>query len=235
LSAAPRLAGIRAVFFDAVGTLIVPDPPAAAVYHAVAGRHGSRLDMGVVRARFAAAFRRQEELDREGGWRTDEARELARWRAIVAEVLDDISDPERCFHTLYRYFAEPGSWSCDPKAGPVLRELARRGFRLGIASNFDHRLRGLAAALPELAPAGRLVISAEAGWRKPAPGFFARLCREADLPPGQILYVGDDEANDYAGATAAGLRALLFDPRGGSAVAAGGRIGSLGALPGLLA
>src|SRR5262245_26831348 len=36
-----HLAGVRAVVFDAVGTLITPDPPAPAVYSAVGRRHGS--------------------------------------------------------------------------------------------------------------------------------------------------------------------------------------------------
>ena len=84
----PRLVppGTRAVFFDAVGTLIHPDPPAPSVYAEAARRFGSRLDLPAVAARFRAAFRRQEELDHAGGLRTDEAREVARWRAIVAEA-----------------------------------------------------------------------------------------------------------------------------------------------------
>src|SRR5438132_815361 len=72
----------RAVFFDAVGTLIHPDPPAPAVYAEAARRFGSRLDLPAVTTRFRAAFRRQEEIDHAGGLRTDEAREVARWRAI---------------------------------------------------------------------------------------------------------------------------------------------------------
>ena len=52
-------ASVKAVFFDAVGTLIHPEPSAATVYHSVGMRHGSRLDHATVKARFRAAFRRQ--------------------------------------------------------------------------------------------------------------------------------------------------------------------------------
>jgi putative hydrolase of the HAD superfamily len=202
------------VFFDAVGTLLHSDPPAAAVYAEVGRRYGSRRQPADVAARFAAAFRRQEEVDLVGGLRTDEAREVARWRAIVADVLDDVSDPECCFQTLYDHFARPTSWRPDPDAEATLAELARRGYRLGIASNFDGRLRQVTAGIPALRPVTQLVISAEVGWRKPAPSFFATVCLRVGLPPGQVLLVGDDWGNDFEGGRAAGLAVALFDPRG---------------------
>jgi putative hydrolase of the HAD superfamily len=219
-----RTAPIRAVFFDAVGTILHPEPSAALAYHTIGARRGSRLGAEVVRARFRKAFARQEEEDRSAGLRTDEGREVARWRNIVTEVLDDIGDPEGCFQELYAHFAEPGAWRCDAEAGTVLRALAERGYRVGLASNFDHRLRGLVGALPELAPVAHLVISSEIGWRKPSPHFFAAVCRAAEVEAKQVLLVGDDEVNDLGGARAAGLLALLLEPgRSG----AGDRIASL--------
>jgi putative hydrolase of the HAD superfamily len=201
---------IRAVFFDAVGTLLHPDPPAAEVYANVGRRHGSRLDRGIIRARFAAAFRAQEEFDAHQGHRTDEEREVRRWRTIVAEVLDDVTDPQRCFAELYTHFAQPSAWHCEPGTGAVLAALAARGFALGIASNFDHRLRGLLIAIPQLQAIRHLVISAEVGWRKPAASFFAAVVSAAGLPPQQILFVGDDWDNDHEGSRAAGLRPVLL-------------------------
>ncbi len=200
------------VFFDAVGTLIHPDPPAPAVYASVGRRFGSRLDEAAIAARFRAAFRRQEEADYAGGLRTDETREVARWRAIVAEVLEDVSETEACFQELYAYFSRADAWACLPDTAEVLATLAARGHVLGIASNFDHRLRGLVENLPALRPVRYLVISSEIGWRKPVPQFFAEMCRQAGAPAEQILYVGDDPINDYEGARAAAMRVMLLDP-----------------------
>ena len=56
-------------------------------------------------------------------------------------VLDDVSEPDECFRVLHEHFANPDSWSVDPEAADVLRELAGRGFLLGLCSNFDRRLR----------------------------------------------------------------------------------------------
>jgi putative hydrolase of the HAD superfamily len=204
--------GTRAIFFDAVGTLIFPDPPAPHVYAAVGRRFGSRLHEAEIAARFHAAFRREEDRDLANDLRTSEAREVERWQSIVGAVLDDVSDAEVCFRELFAHFARPEAWRCDAEAGPVLEQLAERGYVLGLASNYDARLRSVAAGLAELRPIRHLVISSEVGWRKPASGFFAALCEAAGLPPRQILLVGDDRVNDYEGAQAAGLQALLLDP-----------------------
>jgi putative hydrolase of the HAD superfamily len=218
---------IRAVFFDAVGTLLHPEPTAADAYAAAGARFGSRLPMAVVTKRFGVAFQRQEGLDRASGNRTSEEREVARWRSIVAEVLDDVADVDGCFRELYAHFARPEAWRVEPDAAATLGALAERGLVLGVCSNFDHRLRGLVQALPELASVRRLVVSSEVGWKKPAAGFFAEVARSAELRPDQILMVGDDEQNDFNGARAAGLDARLFDPAGQSTLAPEMRIARL--------
>jgi len=205
-------ADVQAVFFDAVGTLIYPHPSAPAVYTEVGRRYGSKLDEAAIADRFRAAFQREEEIDRSAGWRTSEEREIARWRNIVQDALQDAKDTEARFDELYGHFGRPSSWRIDPDAARVLPELSNRGLMLGIASNYDHRLRTVAAGLPEFRHIEHFVISAEIGWRKPAALFFAEMCSRTRLDPSRILVVGDDRINDFEGARAAGMHALLVDP-----------------------
>lgn len=202
--------GVQAIFFDAVGTLIFPDPPAAEIYAEIGRKHGSRHSVDIVQARFIAAFSRQEEMDRQNGYRTSEERERRRWRSIVAEVLDDAADIEACFRELYEHFAKPDAWRVDPDIARVLEELRTKGYRLGLASNYDRRLRNVVAGLPALSKLQHLVISSEVGWRKPAPEFFEAMCREVKLLPENVLYIGDDTENDYEGAIGAGCYSLLL-------------------------
>jgi putative hydrolase of the HAD superfamily len=222
------------VVFDAVGTLMEPDPPAALVYAGFGRVFGSRPDLAEIAERFGVAFRREEDLDRAAGWRTSEGREVERWRRVVAYVLHDVSNPGACFQALFDHFARPEAWRCHPAAATVLSRLAERGFVLGMASNYDRRLRSVAAGMPELAPLRHLIISSEVGWRKPAAGFYAALSREVGCAAEQIVYVGDDRGNDYEGARAAGLGAVLYDPRGRAADVAE-RVGRLEEVEGLLA
>jgi putative hydrolase of the HAD superfamily len=207
-------APIRAVVFDAVGTLLQPDPPFAAVYAEVGRRFGSKVAGDNLRRAFRAAFSRQEELDCANAWRTSEQRELDRWRAIVGEVLSDAKDVQACFTALYQHFSDPHNWRCDQDAEEVLGALDQRGVKVAMASNFDRRLRPVAAGFPALANLRIVVISSEVGWRKPAPEFFTAVCKSVNEAPGDILFVGDDLANDYEGSLAAGFRPILFDPAG---------------------
>lgn len=210
----PELSRVRAVFFDAVGTLIHPTPSAPEVYAAVAARHGLALDPAEVRRRFVAAFRAEEEVDRAAGWVTSEAREEGRWRRIVARTLP-VADGEACFRELYDHYARPEAWAVDPAAGAVFAALRGRGLTLGLASNYDRRLEAVAdghPALRGLRP--NLVVSSQVGWRKPGGGFFAAVRRVAQAEAHEIALVGDDVENDVLGAAAAGLHAVLLDPHG---------------------
>ncbi len=204
---------VRAVFFDAVGTLLFPEPSAPVVYAEAALRHGLPISAGAVRERFIAAFRREEEADAANEWSTCEARERDRWRAIVAETLAGVADPDACFQHLFRHYAQPSAWRVNPDAAELLASLQARGLVLGIGSNYDARLLSVLAGFPELAPlADRVVVSAAVGERKPGLGFFRDVRRVANCEPSEVLFVGDDVENDYAGATAAGMHAVLLDP-----------------------
>lgn len=201
---------IRAVFFDAVGTLIHPDPSPAVVYAQIGKRFGSQLPDEEVRKRFSRHFREEDALDREADWRTSEERELRRWRSIVSQTLDDVADPEGCFQALYRHFGEASSWRVDEDADKVIDLLQKRGLPVGMASNYDHRLHRIVAGRPELLKLDRIVISSEVGQRKPGRLFFDAVCRSVECAPHEILFVGDDLPNDLEGAQAAGMPAILI-------------------------
>src|SRR5205823_12445727 len=112
------------------------------------------------------------------------------------------------------HFSRATSWRCEPEVAGVLEELAARGHLLGIASNYDHRLRPVVKGLAPLQPLRELVISSSVGWRKPAPQFFTALPSHTGLPADRILLVGDDRVNDYEAARACGMPAVLLDPHG---------------------
>jgi len=206
---------VRAVFFDAVGTLLFPDPPAPLIYAEAARRQGLTISAEDVRSRFLAAFRAEEAADRLAGWVTSEAREVARWQRIVAESLPGVPDPDGCFRELFDHFARPVAWRVDPHAEAVFAKLLVSGLVLGIGSNYDSRLNSVLEGFPDLAPMrGRVAVSAAVGFRKPAREFFREVVRLACCEPWEVLFVGDDLDNDYEGATAAGLHAVLLDERG---------------------
>jgi len=210
---------IRAVFFDAVGTLLHPSVSVAETYRIIAARHGTAIEPALIRQRIREAFIRQEKIDHQAGWRTSEIRERERWQTIVRETLLELTDPAVCFNELWECYRQPGAWRLPEDANPVLRALSQRGTVVGMASNFDARLLEVAGQIPDLAGLkDRCVVSSLVGWRKPAGDFFQEVIRVAGCPAENILFVGDDLRNDYQGARAAGMNALLIDPEGKSDV-----------------
>lgn len=204
--------GVRAVFFDAVGTLLYPTAPPPETYAEAARRQGVILDPAVVLTRFRTAFRAEEEADRAAGWVTSEEREVERWRRIVAASLPELPDPQRGSAELFAHFARPEAWAVRRDAGRILRELDRRGYVMGIGSNLDARLFEVVVGHDVLRPvAGRVVVSAAVGHRKPSPKFFEAVVRVAGCAAGDVVFVGDDVANDYGGASGAGMRAILTE------------------------
>jgi putative hydrolase of the HAD superfamily len=214
---------IRWIAFDAVGTLIRPDPPVAAVYHAVAARHGSRLDAQEIRTRFQEAFARLETDEcprcdcRQSAdvFHTCEKREGLRWRQIVESVLDDVSFPQSCFMELFTHFSRPTSWCCFADAPPALIALKEAGFRLAVCSNFDARLHSVMDGIVELRPIQLRIISSLVGHRKPSAQFFGALLQAAECTAAEVLFVGDNLRNDIVAAESAGIVALQIDRTNG--------------------
>lgn len=204
---------VRAVIFDAVGTLIHPTPSVATVYTEFAARHGAVIAPDTIRTRFPAAFRKQEAIDREADWVTSEVREKQRWRQIVTETLHEVRDAEACFRELYEHYAHPESWVVADDAPAVLETLHERGYLIGLASNLDKRLQKVIDGFPALARLlETVIISSVVGYRKPSAHFFD-VVRErlGNPPPHTIAFVGDDFDNDFIGASTAGFHAILLD------------------------
>ena len=180
--------GISGIVFDAVGTLIKPDPSVAEAYTAAARRQGVVLEPEEVRARFQVHFQSDAVHAEQGVLSTDEATERRRWRMIVTGVLPEIPDPDRAFDELWEHFSRPDSWRCFPDVAPALKALMAMGISVCVGSNFDGRLRGVVQGLPELdACVDSLVISSEVGFRKPHPSFFRAACDQLGLPPERVF------------------------------------------------
>jgi len=212
-------APVRWVLFDAVGTLMYADPPVHEVYKGDAQKFGSRLSIEQIRLRFQQALAAEtgpaDQLNRAP---TSEALELARWRRIVAAVFDVIppADFDRLFESLWHHFAQPRHWRLYADVAPTLLRLRQAGMRLGIASNFDGRLPQIVAAMPEFSVCEQLFVSSQVGFSKPDPRFFSTIAEQLDVPPAQIMLVGDDWVADVQGARAAGWQAIWLNRSAGS-------------------
>ena len=230
-----EFAAIRGVFFDAGATLLHPDPPVEEIYarefsSGAAKFSSADLSRGLERA--WAEIQAENRGDRYGGVRGE--REF--WRGFLNRVrrhLDGgVVSPE-AFSRLAAHFRDPGSWAVFEDVRGTLAELESRGVLLAVVSNWDSHLPALLEALGLARSFQAVTVSAIEGTGKPEPEIFRRTCARLRLSPAEVLHVGDSLAEDYEGARAAGLSALLLD-REGRHAGRPDRLETLALLPGIL-
>src|SRR6266702_7240081 len=107
---------------------------------------------------------------------------------------------------------DPHTWT-DPDALPLLRELKRRGIKVGVLSNTmwprsAHEQIFVRDELVDLIDGA--VYSSEIDWVKPHPeAFRAAMAAIGETDPAACVFVGDRPYDDIHGAKSAGMRAVL--------------------------
>ena len=105
----------------------------------------------------------------------------------------------------------------SPGAAETMKELKERELQIGIGTDMTTwiQLRKL-ETLGLLTYVDFLVSSEEAGVEKPHRELFELCAAKAGCEPSECLFIGDSLARDYHGALNAGMKALWFDPPGGT-------------------
>ena len=101
-------------------------------------------------------------------------------------------------------FDELGQAAAYEESRAVVDQLREAGLTIAVASNADDS--HLIAALEGAAITADVVVSSErARAYKPRRAFFDVVLRELDLPPEQVLHVGDHPIADVTGARSVGM------------------------------
>jgi len=223
VSGPPRAAAVRAVLFDALGTLVELEDPAPRLSASLRRRLGQDVDLD----RCGAAMQAEMRHYAANCIRARDDVALAELRLECAGVLADALDLGADAAELLPCLTDAVSFRAYPDVLPALDRLGVLGMRLAVVSNWDVSLSGVLARLGLGDRFAVVVHSAGAGAQKPDPAIFAEALDRLGLEPTEAVHVGDDPRADVEGAHAAGLRAVLLDRRH----AGRGAIGSLAELP----
>jgi putative hydrolase of the HAD superfamily len=212
----------RAVLFDAVQTLIRPWPSVGAVYAAAAAAHGPRCPSRPLADAFPLAYRELSpgRFFGRSGLQTSEPRERRWWGRVIRRTFERAgcaAPGTAAIDAGVEAFGRGAAWRPTPGAVETLAALKRAGLRLALVSNYDSRLHRVAAEVGIAPYLDAVVVSSEVGWAKPSPRIFAAALAALGVASGEALMVGDRPHEDYEGARAAGLGALLYDPHGRAA------------------
>ena len=204
---------LRAVFFDAGGTLVHPD------YERVR----TALLASVGRAPAVAALAEAEYAGRaavEAAMATDPAlRDGSRWQVHFTGALASLGfgpdELQRAGPAIRAEHARANLWTRVPEGtAAALRSLRDAGLTVGVISNSDGTVAALLHAVGLDAVLDFVVDSGVVGVEKPDPAIFRLALGRAGVAAAEALFVGDVFAVDVVGARRAGLEAVLLDPLG---------------------
>jgi len=210
----PNKPELKAIFFDAVGTLFFLTNSVGHHYALVGQEVGLTLDAQQLDRAFASAWKQMPPRPAIEGPRQNDDKDW--WRQLVDLVLDQVApsldeiDRDNFFEIAYEHFAEAGVWQLYPEVAEVLEKLRPR-FQLAVISNFDGRLRFILEHLGISKFFAHVFISSELGADKPDPEIYRRALNLLRLKPAEVLHVGDDPDRDWKGAAAAGLSIFQLD------------------------
>ena len=207
---------MRAILFDAAGTLISLREPVGETYARAVRKYGGEANAQRLDDAFRATLRSMPPMvfgDRSEA----ETLQLERdwWRRLVRAAFDAAAvaigarELEPCFDDLFEHYARREAWHLAGGVRDVLGEIRARGIRSAVVSNFDRRLPRILDELGVAALLDAIVLPSDAGAAKPDRRIFHHaLERIGGVAPRDALYVGDDAEEDIAGAEAAGMRAV---------------------------
>ncbi len=104
-----------------------------------------------------------------------------------------------------------GAVTMYPEALPLLGELRRRGFKLGLVSNCSCQAGAVVRVLGLDALMDAVVLSCEVGVAKPDPAIFRHACRALGVEPSKCMFVADGAFTELDAAGALGMVAVKIE------------------------
>lgn len=206
----------KVIYLDAFGTLFGVKGSVGDLYSQLARAADVATDPQAVNLAFYQSFAAAERMAFPDAAPTDIPElEYRWWRAIVADTfervgaLDRFADFEAFYAGLYSYFETRDPWCVYADTLPSLERWQAKKIELGIISNFDSRLYRVLEVLGLSTYFQSVTLSTEVGAAKPSPEIFRAALAKHHCLPKQAWHIGDSEAEDYAGARAIGIRAVL--------------------------
>lgn len=201
---------IKAIFFDAGGTLIHLD--SAYICGSIKQTLGVQLDEEPFRHAQFLGMSRVAELVAAGAGSTEQLKRefystLLPEVGVTEDALDETID---C--VLKLAFNEMLWRTADDSTPVVLTQLKERGLRLAIVSNSDGRIESAFQQAGLTDHFEFFIDSFNVGVEKPNPEIFRMATERAGVKPDEAVYVGDLYAVDVVGARSAGLIPILYDP-----------------------
>ena len=202
---------MKAVFFDAGGTLVHIDyPRVSTVIRNVLAREVD--DDAFVAAEYSGRAAVEAGMAR-GDLPTDSSRWSVHFRAMLAAMGLNEEEFNKVAPAILAAHHQKHLWSgVFPGTADGLRSLKEAGYTVAVVSNADGTVEELLTAVGLRRYLDFVVDSGKVGVEKPDPRIFEMALSQAGLEPADVYYVGDIYPIDVIGARGVGMTPVLLDP-----------------------
>lgn len=200
---------IKSVFFDIDGTLTYSKKPNYLVFWKVLANEGFRVSQEKVKEAFAKT--KKIYLEKGHEWKDNQGH---LYRDLNKIQLDYCSiEPKReLVDKIQEAYKDAKNQALYPDVLFTLKNLKQRKYILGTLTgglkvDINHRLKIL-----EIKDFFSYIIATGTmPFNKPDPHVFKYVLKVTNLPPEEMVYVGNDYEVDIVGAESIGMRAILVD------------------------
>ncbi|NWU89659.1 HDHD3 protein, partial [Upupa epops] len=205
---------LRLLTWDVKDTLLRLRRPVGESYAVEAQAHGLQVQPEVLgrafREVYAAQGRRFPNYGKGQGlssqqWWLDVVKETFRLAGVHEDRLLTLMA-----ENLYRDYCSASNWELLPGASETLSWCQKKGFCMGVISNFDKRLEDILSRCNLRHHFDFILTSEAVGFAKPDRRIFEQALHLSGLPPEQAAHVGDDYRRDYRAARAVGMHSFLL-------------------------
>jgi HAD superfamily hydrolase (TIGR01509 family) len=202
---------LKAVFFDAGGTLVHADY--ARVRDALSRTVGRAPSVEeLVGAEYAGRAAVEAAMAANAAM-SDGARWLLHFSGALASLGYSREEMARAAPAIRAEHGRANLWTVvQAGVAAALAELRRRGLILGCISNSDGSVEGVLTRVGLRRSLDFVLDSAVVGVEKPDPGIFRLALQRAGVEASEAMHVGDLFPVDVVGARRAGIEAVLLDP-----------------------
>jgi len=198
---------IKVIFFDVGNTLLFPNRERI---HSPLAERGFVPDAEHLRD---LECRTKNRFD--GMMTSNGSTDHSFWWMFYTQLLSEIGlQDDAIRNQLVTSIRNSGNWDqIRPGTAEQLGEIGER-YQIAVISNADGRIEDVLNRCSIARCFRTITDSGLVGYEKPHPEIFRQALQSMNAAPGESLYVGDVYSVDYAGATDAGMEAVLMDVPG---------------------
>ena len=209
---------IRTVFFDAGFTLVRPFPSEAEVCQQVCQQLGLHIQLDAMKQRMkegADYYFRQIRQNRHT-WASEQTISMFwidYYMNLLRPLVEEHDEPRlyQLAQAIAQEFDKHTRWELYPDVLDTVLALHKRGYTLGVISDWGIALAAIVRHLRLTKYFDCLVVSAATRHAKPSPQLYELALQRTNSIPDYALHIGDSYIFDVLGARAVGITPVLLD------------------------